>query len=285
MCYFRISLQDNKVGVTEYFLKKAAFCAWQDWEPPSWSSKTCSLLSGLAAEGKRHRRPFPLPEKTLSGLLLLSRSCLPLLTDISPSSAISTLPLDLNQLHHSGLHTSYLTNQSPGLELLKMSAHTYPRWWCSESSGKVASEALNTARNRVHDPQCQVMVATPTVSFPPTPSLQFYLKWEKSEGCSVVSESLRPHGLQSPWNSLGQNTGVGSLSLTPGDLPKPGIEHRSPALQADSLSAEPQGKPKNTGVGSLSLLQGIFPTQESNRGILHCRQILYQLNYEGSPFT
>ena len=39
---------------------------------------------------------------------------------------------------------------------------------------------------------------------------------------------------------------------------------RSPTLQADSLPAEPPGKPKNTGVGSLSLLQGIFPTQESN---------------------
>jgi len=41
-------------------------------------------------------------------------------------------------------------------------------------------------------------------------------------------------------------------------------------------------KPKNTGVGSLSLLQGIFPTQESNRGLLHCRWILYQLSYLGS---
>ena len=39
---------------------------------------------------------------------------------------------------------------------------------------------------------------------------------------------------------------------SPGDLPNPGIEPRSPTLQADSLSAEPQGKPKNTGVGSLS---------------------------------
>ena len=44
----------------------------------------------------------------------------------------------------------------------------------------------------------------------------------------------------------------------------------------DSLSAKPQGKPKNTGVGSLSLLQWIFPTKESNRGLLHCRWILYQ---------
>ena len=39
----------------------------------------------------------------------------------------------------------------------------------------------------------------------------------------------------------------------------------------------------NTGVGSLSFLQRIFPTQELNWGLLHCRQILYQLSYEGSP--
>ena len=42
---------------------------------------------------------------------------------------------------------------------------------------------------------------------------------------------------------------------------------------------------QNTGVGSLSLLQGIFPTQESSRGLLHCRKILYQLSYEGSLNT
>ena len=41
--------------------------------------------------------------------------------------------------------------------------------------------------------------------------------------------------------------------------------------------------PKNTGVGILSLLQGIFLTQESNWGPLHCRQILYQVSYQGSP--
>ena len=99
-----------------------------------------------------------------------------------------------------------------------------------------------------------------------------------------------------------------------GDLPDPGIETRSPALQADSLLSEPAGKPKNTGVGSLLLLQGIFPTQGSpalqagsllaelpgnlkntgvdslsllqwifltqklNLGLLHCRWILYQLS-------
>ena len=69
---------------------------------------------------------------------------------------------------------------------------------------------------------------------------------------------------------------------SPGDLPNPGIEPRSPALQADSLPAEPQGKPKNTGVGNLFPLQGIFQTQELNQGLLHCRQILYQLSHQGS---
>ena len=63
-----------------------------------------------------------------------------------------------------------------------------------------------------------------------------------SESRSVVSDSLRPHGQYSPWNSPGQNTGVGC---------------RSP-------------------------LQGIFPTQGSNLGLLHCRQILYQLSHQGS---
>ena len=46
---------------------------------------------------------------------------------------------------------------------------------------------------------------------------------------------------------------------SPGDLPNPGIEPRTPALQADSLPAEPQGKPKNTGVGSLSPSPGDLP--------------------------
>ena len=55
--------------------------------------------------------------------------------------------------------------------------------------------------------------------------------------------TLRAHGLYSPWNSSGQNTGVGSCSL----------------------------------------LQGIFPTHGSNPGLLHCRWILYQLSHKGSP--
>ena len=52
-------------------------------------------------------------------------------------------------------------------------------------------------------------------------------------------------------------------------------------LQADSLPAEPQGG--WPGVGSLSFLQWIFPTQESNRDLLHCRQILYQVSDQGCP--
>ena len=94
--------------------------------------------------------------------------------------------------------------------------------------------------------------------------------------CSSPGFSVHGH-------SPGKNTGVGCHALLQG-LPTPGIEPRSPTLQADSLPSEPPGKPKNTGVGSLSLLQGNFPTQESNRDLLHCRWILYQLNYQGSPY-
>ena len=66
---------------------------------------------------------------------------------------------------------------------------------------------------------------------------------------------------------------------SPGDLPNSGIKPKSPTLQVDSLPTEPPGKPKNTGVGSLSLLQRNFPMQELNRGLQHCKQILYQLSY------
>ena len=67
------------------------------------------------------------------------------------------------------------------------------------------------------------------------------MKW--SESHSVVSDSLCPHGLYSPWNSPGQSTGAGSLSL----------------------------------------LQGIFPAQGWNPGLPHCKWILYQLRHKGSP--
>ena len=74
----------------------------------------------------------------------------------------------------------------------------------------------------------------------------------------------------------------GQLFPSPEDLLNTRIEPRSPALQADSLPGEPPGKPKNTGVGSLSLLQQLFLTQELNWGLLYCKQILYQLRYQGS---
>ena len=85
-----------------------------------------------------------------------------------------------------------------------------------------------------------------------------------------------------PWNSPGQNTGVGSLSLLQGIFPtqesNPGL-----ALQADSLPAEPPGKPKKR------LEWVAFPfsrgsSQPRNRTqVLRCRQILYQLSHQGSP--
>ena len=73
----------------------------------------------------------------------------------------------------------------------------------------------------------------------------------ESESHSVVSDSLRPHGLYSPWNSPGQNTRVGSLSLLQGVFPTQGLNQES-----------------------------LFLTHDWNRGLPHCRQILYQLSYQ-----
>ena len=69
----------------------------------------------------------------------------------------------------------------------------------------------------------------------------------ESETHPVMSDSLRLHGLYCPWNSPGQNIGVGSLSLLQGIFPTQGLNPDLPQLQADSLPAEPQQKPKNTG--------------------------------------
>ena len=55
------------------------------------------------------------------------------------------------------------------------------------------------------------------------------------------------------------------------------------SLSGSSVHRDSPGT--NTGVGSLSLLRGIFPTQGSNTGLLHCRQILYHLSHRGSPNT
>ena len=79
------------------------------------------------------------------------------------------------------------------------------------------------------------------------------VKW--SESHSVMSDSLRPMDCQACQTPLSMEFSrpdhwSGWPFPSPGDLPNPGIEPRSPSLQADSLSAEPQGKPKNTGVGS-----------------------------------
>ena len=115
----------------------------------------------------------------------------------------------------------------------------------------------------------------------------------------------------SPWNSPGQNTGVGSLSLLqvifptqgsnsclplsgrfftaepPGKhiFPNQGLNLGLPHCRSILHQTEPPGKPKNTGVGSMSLLQGIFPTQESNQGFRHHRQIPYQLSYKGNSIN
>ena len=104
----------------------------------------------------------------------------------------------------------------------------------------------------------------------------------ESESCSVLS-TLWSHVLYKSMEFSRPEYWSGWTFPNPGDLSNPRIEPRSPTLQVDSLPAEPQGKPKIMGVGSLSLLQQIFPTQESNWGLLHCKRILYQLSYQARP--
>ena len=98
-----------------------------------------------------------------------------------------------------------------------------------------------------------------------------------------MSDSLWPHGIYSAWNSPGQNTGVGSLSLLQGIFPTQGSTQIF-CIAGRFFTGWAQGRPRNTEVGSLSLLQQTYLTQESNQGVLLCRQILYQLSYQGSPF-
>ena len=99
-----------------------------------------------------------------------------------------------------------------------------------------------------------------------------------------MSNSLRPHGLYSPWNSPGQNTGMGSLSLLWGSS-QPRDRTQVSHIAGGFFTTWSTRETKNTGVGSLSFLQQIFPTQEWNQGMLHYRWILFQLNYEGSQFN
>ena len=104
----------------------------------------------------------------------------------------------------------------------------------------------------------------------------------ESESPSVMSNSLRPHGLYSPWNSPGQNIGVGSLSLLQGIFPtqgsNPGLQHRRQFFTS-WVTREAQ----EYWNGWLTLLQWVFPAQELNQGLLHCTQFLYQLSYQGCP--
>ena len=107
-------------------------------------------------------------------------------------------------------------------------------------------------------------------------------------GCAHLIETLETIAHQAPLSiGLSWQEYWSRLPFPPpGDLPNSGIEPASPTsptLAGRVFTTEPCRKPKNTGVGSLSLFQGIFLTQESNQGLLHCKQILYQLNYQGSP--
>ena len=98
-----------------------------------------------------------------------------------------------------------------------------------------------------------------------------------------MSDSLWPHGLYSPRNSLGQNTGVGSWSLLQEIFPTQGSNPGLPHCRTILYQLSHQRSPRILEwVGSLSLFQGIFLTQESNRRLLHYRRILYQLSYQGS---
>ena len=95
--------------------------------------------------------------------------------------------------------------------------------------------------------------------------------------CSVVSNSLWPHGLQPtsllcPWNSSGKNTGMGK-PLLQGDLPDPKIEPRSPALQRDSLPSEPPGNPKY-GISSRFFGRCSSPSREISPLLLDCWEFL-----------
>ena len=106
--------------------------------------------------------------------------------------------------------------------------------------------------------------------------------------CSAIPDSLPPHGLEParllcPWTFPGKNTGVGFLLLEIFPVQCSSSHSAvSDSLQPHDLHSPWNSPGQNTGVGSLSLLQGIFPTQGLNPGLLHCRQILYQLSHKGS---
>ena len=106
-------------------------------------------------------------------------------------------------------------------------------WECGSILSSFLIRIIDTCFSPIQKTLLNGIWILPITVLPPLPS----------ERCSVVFDSFWPHGLYNPWNSPGQNTGLGSISL----------------------------------------LQGIFPIQGSNPGLLHCRRIPYQLNHKGSP--
>ena len=100
--------------------------------------------------------------------------------------------------------------------------------------------------------------------------------YSESKSHPVVSDSLQLHGLTVHGILQARILECVAFPFSV-DLPSPRIESRSPALQMDSLPAEPQAKPKNTGVSCLSILQRISSPRNQTGGLLHCRWILNQL--------
>ena len=110
---------------------------------------------------------------------------------------------------------------------------------------------------------------------PPYPQL--------SESHLVTSDSLRLHGLYGPWNSPGQNTGVGSHSLLQGIFPAQGLNPGLPHCRWILYQLSHKGSPRTLEWVAYPFSSRSSRTQESDQGLLHCRQSLYQLSYQGSP--
>ena len=107
------------------------------------------------------------------------------------------------------------------------------------------------------------------------------VKWSASH--SVVSDSLWSHGLYSLWNSPGQNTGVGSLSLLQGIFPTQGSNSRLLHCRWILYQLSHKGSPRILEWVAYPFSSGSSWSQESNQGLLHCRRILSQLSSQGSP--
>ena len=113
----------------------------------------------------------------------------------------------------------------------------------------------------------------------------FLLTYMKSESCSVMSDSLRPHELYSPWNSPGKNNGAGSLSLLHGIFPAQGLNPGLLRCRWILYQLIRKGSPRILEWVAYPFSRGSSPPRNQNWSFLHCRQILYQLSYQGSPLT